>query len=206
MRVLFLSLLALGLLSTTPVVQGQGKYNKKVKIGGAAPVFKDLPGIDGKKHSLGDYSGKDILVLAFTCNHCPYSEDYEDRIVAFTKKYAGLDSKVGVVAISASVKEEDRLPEMVKRAKEKKFNFPYLHDETQNIGRAYGSVVTPEFFVLNKERKIIYMGAMDDNSDDTKVKVKYVEDAVAAGLKGQMPAVTETPPVGCLLEYEKVKK
>jgi peroxiredoxin len=195
----------LGLFCTTAPALGQGKYNKKVKLGDAAPVFKDLPGTDGKKHSLADLSSKDVIVVVFTANDCLYAQMYEDRMIQFAKKYAGPDSKVAFVAISVSLDEEDLLPKMVERAKEKKYNFPYLHDKTQQIGRLYGASVTPEFFVLNKERKFVYLGAMDDTDDEPKVSKRYVEEAVQATLKGQTPAIAETRPIGCSVIYEKVK-
>jgi peroxiredoxin len=178
-----------------------GKYNKKVSIGDAAPTFNDLPGTDDKKHSLQDHKDKDVVVVVITCNHCPVSLSYEDRIIALTKKYA--DKKVAVVAISVSHEEADRMPKMKKRASEKGFNFPYLYDESQKIGRALGASVTPEFFVLDKERKIAYMGSLDDSISTKTIRKKYVEDAVDALLKGESITVKETRPKGCSLEYAK---
>jgi peroxiredoxin len=179
-----------------------GKFNKKVSIGDAAPTFSELPGVDDKKHSLSDFKDKDVLVVVVTCNHCPVAVAYEDRIIALAKKYAsGEDSKVGVVAINVNNLEADKLPKMKERAKEKGFNFPYLHDESQAIGRALGASVTPEFFVLNKERKIVYMGAMDDNQG--KPKTDYVSAAIDATLKGETVQTTETRGRGCSVKYEK---
>jgi peroxiredoxin len=182
-----------------------GKYNETLNLGDAAPAWKDLPGIDGKKHSLADLKDKDVVVVVFTCNSCPAAVDYEDRIMAFTKQYAGADKKVAVIAINVNVIEEDRLPKMQERAKERGFNFPYLFDETQQIARAYGARYTPEFFVLNKERKIAYMGAMDDRDDPKLVKSKFLELAVAATLKGDKPATGETLGRGCMIRYLKKK-
>ena len=169
-----------------------GKYNDVLSPGDAAPAWSDLPGVDGKKHSLADLKDKDVVVVVFTCCSCPAAEDYEDRIIAFAKKYAAADAKVALVAISVNTGDEDGMPEMKARAAKKKFPFPYLHDESQKIGRAYGAEYTPEFFVLNKDRKVVYLGAMDDRDDPAKVKEKYVEEAVRAALKGEKPAVAET--------------
>lgn len=88
-------------------------------------------------------------------------------------------------------------PDMQERAKARGFNFQYLHDESQAVAKAYGATYTPEFVVLNKERKVVYLGAMDDSPEGKKVTKRYVEDAVAAALAGKTPTVTETPSVGC---------
>jgi peroxiredoxin len=200
-RLTFAALVVAGLALGTAQA---GEFNKKVKIGDAAPVFSKLPGVDGKDHALADLKDKEVVVLVITCNHCPVAVAYEDRIIAFTKKHAGPDSKVGVVAINVNNGEVDRLPKMIERSKEKGFNFPYLFDESQETARALGASVTPEFFVLNKDRKIVYMGAMDDKMvDPTK---SYLEPAVAAALKGEEPDPKETAPRGCGVKYEKKKK
>ncbi len=177
-----------------------GEFNKKLNIGDAAPAWSNLPGVDGKSHSLADLKDKDAVVVIVTCNHCPVAVAYEDRIIAFTKKHAGAGSKVGVVAINVNNLEADKLPRMIERAKEKGFNFPYLYDESQKVGRAYGASVTPEFFVLNKERKIVYMGAMDDSQ--ASPKINYLEPAVEAALKGTTPQTKETRARGCGVKYE----
>ncbi len=187
-------------LALTPALAGE--FNKKLSIGDTAPTWSNLPGADGKTHSLADLKNKDVVVVVVTCNHCPVAIDYEDRIIAFTKKHAsGPDSKVAVVAICVNNLEADLLPEMKKRAKEKGFNFPYLRDDSQAVGRAFGATVTPEFFVLNKDRKVVYMGAMDD--DQNNPKVSYLESAVEAALKGTMPEKKETRARGCSVKYDK---
>src|SRR5947209_2386441 len=165
-----------------------GKINKKLNIGDAAPVFSGLEGTDGRSHSLADFKDKDVLVIAITTNHCPVAVGYEDRIVAFAKKHVGPDSKVGFIAINVNTGEEDRLPKMTERAKDKGFTFPYAFDPSQKIARDLGALRTPEFFVFNKDRKLIYMGAFDDNDrDESQVTKHYVEDAVKATLHGATP-------------------
>jgi peroxiredoxin len=179
-----------------------GVYNKKLNIGDAAPNFSSLPAVDGKNYSLSDFANKDVLVLVVTCNHCPVATDYEDRIIAFAKKYASdPDSKVGLVAINVNNLEPDKLPKMKERAEEKGFNFPYLYDQSQAIGRALGATVTPEFFVFNKDRKLVYMGAMDDSQHNPKID--YLSPAVDAALNGTALETTETPGHGCSVKYEK---
>jgi peroxiredoxin len=177
-----------------------GKFNKVLSIDDSAPAWTNLEGVDGSKHSLSDLKNKDVVVLVITCNHCPVAQSYEQRIIDFTKKYA--DKKVGVVAVSCNNGADDRLPAMKVRAKAKGFNFPYLHDPSQKVGKAYGATVTPEFFVLNKERKVVYMGSLDNDLNIKKVKTKYLEEAVDAVLRGEKPARTETRPFGCSVKYD----
>jgi peroxiredoxin len=159
--------------------------------------------VDGKKHSLADLKNKEVLVVVVTCNHCPVAVAYEDRIIALTKKYAAkADSKVGVVAINVNNLPADRLDKMKERASERGFNFPYLYDASQKIGREFGASVTPEFFVLTKDRKIAYMGALDDSMAVKNVKKKYVEEAVDALLAGRPVSTTETRGRGCSVKYD----
>lgn len=186
-----------------PVETFAGEYNSTLNIGDAAPEWKDLPGVDGQKHSLADLKDKPVVVVVFTCNSCDVSTDYEDRIIAFAKKYA---DQVAVVALNVNTVPADRLPKMEERAKAKKYPFPYLYDETQQIGKSFGAVFTPEFYVLNKERKIVYMGGMDDNSSAELVKMNYLEPAVNAALKGEKPAITETAAIGCRVRYVSDRK
>jgi peroxiredoxin len=191
---------SVALLLFLPAVCVAGEFNKKLSPGDPAPAWKDLPGTDGKKHSLADLAGTDVVVLLFTCNSCACSEEYEDRIIAFAKKY---DGRAAVVAVNVNTIPEDRLPAMTRKATAKKFQFPYLYDETQKIARDYGATYTPEFFVLTRDRKVAYMGAMDDNTKPEKVKTRHLESAVDAVLKGEKPAKEETTAHGCLIRYKR---
>jgi peroxiredoxin len=200
-RLATFALVAAALFLASPLEAG--KFNKKVSVGDAAPTFSKLPGTDDKDHSLADLKNKDIVVVVVTCNHCPVAVAYEDRIIAFTKKYAGKDdSKVAVVAINVNNLPADKLDKMKERAKAKGFNFPYLYDESQEIAKKLGATVTPEFFVLDKNRKIAYMGAMDDNQKTDSVKSKYLEDAVDALLEGKKISTTETRARGCSVKFD----
>ncbi len=183
-----------------------GKYNPTISVGDAAPAWKSLPGTDDKTHSLADLKGKSVVVVAFTCNSCPYAVDYEDRLIALAKKHAGADGRAAVVAINVNKIPEDSLSEMKKRSVEKQFPFAYLYDESQEIAKAYGATFTPEFFVLDAQRKIVYMGAMDDETDASKVTVHYVERAIAAALQGKSPEVSETVGRGCFVRYARTRK
>lgn len=199
--------LALGLLAG--VVCGDslvaGEYNPVLNIGDAAPAWKNLPGVDGKAHSLSDLKKTPVVVVVFTCNSCPYAVDYEDRINALAKKHAD-DKQVAVVAINVNLVAADSFAKMQARAKDKGFVFPYLFDESQEIAKAYGASRTPEFFVLNADRKIVYMGAMDDNSDAEKVTKQYVEPAIEAALAGEIPKVKETVAIGCNIRFARKRR
>lgn len=169
--------------------------------GSNAPAWHDLPGVDDKRHSLADLDREKLVVVAFTCNSCPFAVSYEDRLTEFAKEYG--PKGVEVVAINVNTEEEDRLPAMKVRASEKGFPFPYLFDETQAIGHAYGAKVTPHLFVLDRERKIAYVGAFDNSRRPEKVTKQYVRDAVNALLAGEKPAVTKTNATGCSIHYEE---
>lgn len=175
-------------------------YADKLKIGDKAPDWKDVPGVDDKSHSLADYKDAKAVVVVFTCNHCPVAKAYEDRLVAFQEDYK--DKEVQVVAINVNDIPDDRLDAMKKRAESKKFNFPYLFDESQKTGRDYGATCTPHFFLLDKDRKIAYMGAMDDNMNAEKVKEKHLRDAVDAVLAGKEPPKTVTQQKGCSIKWK----
>lgn len=183
-----------------------GTYNKQLNLGDAAPGWSGLVGTDGKQHSLADLADKQVIVVCFTCNTCPYAVDYEDRLIGLAERFAADGNQCALVAINANKVKDDLLPAMQERAKAKGFNFPYLHDETQQVARSYGATFTPEFVVLNKDRKVVYLGAMDDSPDGKKITKRYVEDAVAASLAGKLPEVKETPAVGCAVRYVKERK
>lgn len=176
-----------------------------IKIGTAAPKFSGLEcaTMPGKSFSLADLKDKDVVVFCVTCNHCPVAKAYEDRLIEFSKKFGGNDSKVALVAFSVNTGEADSLPKMKDRAKEKGFNFHYLYDGSQKIAKDLGATRTPEFFVFNKDRRLVYTGAMDDNMRAEKVTKHYLEDAVKAALKGETPKTETTPAVGCGIMFEK---
>ena len=140
MRRLSLGVLAIVVLFVPNTVEA-GKFNEVLDIGAAAPAWVDLVGVDGKKHSMADFKNKDVVVVVFMCNSCPAVQDYEDRMLAFTKKYAGPDGKVGFVGINVNKIPEDSPAKMIERAREKQFDFPYLFDGTQKIAKLYGGTL-----------------------------------------------------------------
>jgi peroxiredoxin len=181
-----------------------GQFNTVLSLGDQAPEWKSLPGVDDKSHSLADLKDKDVVVVVFTCNSCPYAVDHEARLIEFQRNFG--ERGVALVAINVNKVEEDRLDAMKARAREKGFTFPYLYDETQQIAKDYGARYTPEFFVLNRARQIIYMGSMDDSPDGTKVQKRYLELAVNAALEGSRPETGETVPIGCAVRYQRQRR
>jgi len=188
-------LLSVGFLAVTSMAMAEAN------LGSAAPQWKDLPGIDGKKHSSSDLKDKKAVVVAFTCNHCPVAVDYEDRFIAFAKEYA--PKGVEFVAINVSNLDDDKLPKMTERAKEKGFNFLYLYDESQKVGKDFGAEKTPHLFVLDGDGKVVFVGAFDDKMNAKKVTKHYVKDAVDAVLAGKEPEVNKTPAHGCGIHYDE---
>jgi len=179
--------------------------NKAVKIGDKAPTFSGIPAVapNGEQTSVSLPDLKeDVVVLVFLANHCPAVVACDDRIIDFVSDYK--DKSVKLVAVCVSDMDQDKLPGIKKHVKDKSINYTYGYDETQAIGKAYGAVVTPHFFVLDKARNIRYIGAMDDNVfSEEKAKKQYLRDAVDALLAGKAPETTETRPNGCGIKYNK---
>lgn len=174
------------------------------KVGDIATDFS-LKNIDNKKISLKDFKDAKGFIVIFTCNHCPYAQAYEDRIVALDKKYKKLGYPVIAINPNNPEKQKDDSFDLMKvKAKEKGFTFPYLLDEGQKIYPQYGATKTPHVYILQKTAKgnqVKYIGAIDDNYGDEKaVKEKYVEKAVDALLKNKEVVVKETKAIGCSIK------
>jgi len=200
MRKFALSLVVLSLVAV-PVFAG--KYNKVITVGQKAPDFSGIPAVangEDASVSLADLK-EDVVVVVFLANHCPVVQRYEDRIIDFTNDYK--NKNVKVVGFAVSAMEQDKLPGIKKYMQDHKSNYIYGYDETQAVGKAYGATNTPQFFVLDKERKIRYTGTLDDSEREDKVTKTYLRDAVDAVLKGETPAVEETRPQGCGVTYKK---
>ena len=201
--------LSLAVLALVAVPAFAGKYNKKVSVGDKAPSFAGIPattpGGEETSLTLGDLK-EDVVVLVFLANHCPVVVAYEDRVQDLVDSYKGKSVKVvGVACSHPSQRGADDLNAIKARLKsnDKKFNYVYGFDDSQQIGRDYGATNTPQFFVLDKARTIRYMGALDDNQNEKSVKSTYVKDAVNALLAGKEIETSETRPVGCGIGYEK---
>jgi peroxiredoxin len=173
-----------------------------VALGAEAPQF-DLPGVDGRNHSLSDYADAEAVVLIQSCNHCPYVQAWEDRMSAIARDYG--ERGVRVVAVNSNDAERypaDSFDEMRARAAEHGFAFDYLYDEPQAIARALGAERTPEVFLFDRDRRLVYHGAIDDSRDETSVQQQYLRDALDAVLSGDGPPLRETPPVGCTVKWK----
>lgn len=174
-------------------------------LGARAPDF-NLPGVDGATHSLNSFDKSPVLVVVFSCNHCPYVKAYEDRMVSIQSDYAS--KGVRFVAINSNDENaypEDSFPEMVKRAKAKGFNFPYLRDEEQKVVTAYGAVCTPHVFAFDSARTLRYRGRIDDSRDPSKVTAHDLRNALDDLTTGAPVRVSDTRPFGCSIKWFSLK-
>ena len=199
MKIIFSTLSFLFLCISYYSVPGDG-----YQIGDVAIDFS-LPNVDGKMVSLSDFADAKGFIVIFTCNTCPYSVAYEDRIIALDNKYS--EEGYPVIAINPNdpaAIDGDELLDMKVRAEEKGFTFPYLQDVGQQIYPQYGATKTPHVFVLQKDGTyniVRYIGAIDDSSrNPTKVQKRYVEQAVDALLAGESPTTTKTKAIGCSIK------
>jgi peroxiredoxin len=189
---------------------------KTLEIGSPAPEF-NLPGVDGRQHKLADYADAKVLVVVFTCNHCPTAQAYEGRIKALAKDYH--DKGVAVVAISPNDDKAIRLDElgytdlsdsfaeMKQRAKAHGFSFPYLYDgQTQTVSHAYGAVATPHIFVFDAQRRLQYQGRIDNNENPAKADAHDARDAIEAVLAGKPAAVKTTRVFGCSVKWSQKRE
>ena len=171
-------------------------------IGEAAPDFT-LRSVDGRDRGLADFADKPVLIVVFSCNHCPYVQAYEDRLIAIQREYGGRG--VQIVAINSNDDRshpEDGFDRMVTRAAERRFNFPYLRDATQAVAIAYGATHTPQLFVFDRERRLRYTGKIDDDWQHPEaVTRRYLRDAVEALLARRDPAEPSTHAIGCTIKW-----
>jgi len=181
-------------------------------IGAQAPDF-GLPGIDGKTYTLSSFKSSPVLVIVFTCNHCPTAQAYEDRVIQLTSDYK--DKGVAVVAIMPNDPQaiqldelgytdmSDSFDEMKLRAKNKHYNFPYLYDgATQSVSHAYGPIATPHVFIFDKDRKLRYSGRIDDVEKPSKTpNTQDTRNALNNILAGKMPDVATTKVFGCSIKW-----
>jgi len=211
MRWHFLSVVLVALLLFAPFAVCDEGGPPTLAIGSSAPDFC-LPGIDGHTHCLNDYASSKVLVIAFTCNHCPTAQLYESRIKQLAADYR--ERGVALVAIEPNNPNAVRLDEMgytdvgdsfeemKTRAAYRHFNFPYLYDgETQKISRAYGPTATPHLFIFDSERRLRYEGRVDNNPREPLVTVKDARNAIDALLANKPVPVAKTPSVGCSTKW-----
>jgi len=204
--ILFLALLVAG------VLLGAEDEHPTLAVGSPAPDFS-LPGIDGKTHTLADYSSAQVLVIVFTCNHCPTAQLYESRIKRLAEDYRG--KGVTLVAIEPNDPEAvrpselawtdvgDGFEDMKVRAAYRHFNFPYLYDgATQSTAQAYGPKATPHVFIFDRERRLRYEGRVDNSQRESLVKVQDARNAIDALLEGKPVPVPHTPVFGCSTKWK----
>jgi peroxiredoxin len=193
--------LLLAILTNVAAVAKESEFNEVVSVGDKASDFSDLPGIDDKKHGLDEYRLAKAVVVVFTSNQCPVALDYEPRLIALQKEF----SKQGVqlMAINSNFESGSELEAMKEHAKSQKFNFPYLRDESQEVAKAYGATHTPHVFLLDGDRKIAYMGAIDDSDVPEKVTKHYLRDGIESVLNSKEIKTADTQPFGCRIRIKR---
>ena len=175
-----------------------------MKLGEKAIDFSHK-GVDGKIYSLSSFSEAKALVIIFSCNHCPYVQAYEDRMIEIARDYQ--NRKVSLVAINSNDSvsyPDDSFEEMAKRSKAKGFNFPYLRDESQKTARDYAATHTPHLFVFDSQRRLAYTGKIDDNWENPAlVQKRYLRDALDDLLEKKQVRLPETHAIGCTIKWKK---
>jgi thiol-disulfide isomerase/thioredoxin len=205
-----LALLALTAVAV-PLAAEEGPSVPTLAVGSPAPDF-DLPGIDGKRHTLGSFADAKVLVLVFTANHCPTAQAYEERLEKLQADVEGRGVRIVLVSpndpLAVRLDEEgysdlgDTLEDMKIRARDRGWTFPYLYDgETQAMSRAYGPVATPHVFVLDAERRLRFVGRIDDNENPARATTSDTRDAIEALLAGKPVAVETTKVFGCSVKW-----
>ncbi|MDR3665411.1 MAG: thioredoxin family protein [Ignavibacteriaceae bacterium] len=174
-----------------------------LKIGSLAPDFI-LPAVDGNTYSLSHFNDLKGFIIIFSCNHCPYVRAYENRIKKIQSGYS--NKGVSLFAINSNDSdqyEDDSFENMKSRASEMQFNFPYLRDEDQSVAKAYGASHTPEIFLFDSHRKLVFHGKIDDNwRDESKVVSAYLRDAIEELIEGKEISVPETFTIGCTIKWK----
>jgi len=206
-----LFLLALAAVPPTASRAEEGPAHPTLAIGARAPDF-DLPGVDGRRYTLASFAGAKVLVLVFTANHCPTAQAYEERIEKLHADYAGRGVQIVLVSpndpLALRLDEQgysdlgDSLEDMKIRAKDRGWTFPYLYDgETEAMSRQYGPVATPHVFVFDAERKLRFVGRVDDGENPAKVTTHDARNAIEAVLAGKPVPVETTKVFGCSVKW-----
>jgi peroxiredoxin len=177
---------------------------KTLSIGSKIPEFNSK-GIDGKTYSLESFKDTKGVIIIFSCNHCPYVQAYEGRIKAIQSDYK--DKRIAVVAINSNDDvnyPDDSFENMKKRAAEQNFNFIYVRDEDQSVAKKFDATHTPEIFLFDEDKKLVYSGKIDDNwQEPEKVVNHYLRNALNEMLEGNEISVPETYSIGCTIKWKK---
>lgn len=174
-----------------------------LQVGSTAPDFS-IKGIDGRQYTLSDFADVQVLVLFFTCNHCPYVINSDEITRQTAEKYMSKGVRfVGINSNSVRTKPMDSFEKMRERMRDQKFPWHYLRDETQDVARRYGALRTPHFFVFNKERELLYTGRGVDNPRNPQAVTENTLDMVLEDItEGRKPRVTMSNPIGCNVKWE----
>lgn len=202
----FVIITGLVVLAAVLFVNAGENLENELAVGDYAPDF-ELKNVDGKTVSLASMTSAKGFIVVFTCNTCPYAKEYEQRIIDLNTKYSAKGYPVVAINPNDVTKQPgDSMEEMIKRAQEKSYKFPYLRDDSQSIALAYGASKTPHVYVLNKENskyRVEYIGAIDDSPREASdASEKYVEAAVDALLSGKKPEITSKRAIGCTIKWK----
>jgi peroxiredoxin len=178
--------------------------NRDLPLGSPCPPFA-LRRVDGGTYGLADARGKPVLVVMFICNHCPYVQAIEDRIVALARAYEGRGVQfVGICSNDPTDYPDDRPERLLARWRDKAYGFPYLIDETQDVARAFDAVCTPDIYVYDAARRLAYHGRIDDSwKDEGAVTRRELAQALDALLAGREPDTRQHPSIGCSIKWRK---
>ncbi|MCB1214440.1 MAG: thioredoxin family protein [Deltaproteobacteria bacterium] len=177
--------------------------SEAIQMGSSAPNFK-LKDVEDHWVQLNDFKGKKALVVLFICNHCPYVQAIEDRLIQLRRDYESKGVQlIGICSNDASNYPEDAPPKLLKRWQEKHYGFPYLIDETQEVAKAYGAVCTPDLYVYDQDFKLAYHGCLDDSwQKPEEVKKRHLAEALDALLAGAKPASEQPASMGCSIKWK----
>ncbi len=174
----------------------------RLKPGDPAPDFA-LPGVDGATHRLSEFANAPLFLAVFWCNHCPYVQAWESRMIDLGRTFG--PKGVGIVLINANDAEaypDDRFEAMERRAKDKRYPFPYLRDESQDVARAYGALVTPHPMLFDRNRRLLFQGRIDnDHQHPERVTERYLERALGQALAGGPVSPAQVPVAGCTVKW-----
>lgn len=172
-----------------------------LELEGEAPDFRDLLAADGKRYSLESFHDKGVLVVVFISNGCPTVRGYDERLMALQNEFSVGAQIVAINSNNPHLSPADTYEEMVDRANESAYNFPYLQDDQADVAKRFGAVATPHAFVFDRDRRLRYRGRIDDSRDPAKVENSELRDAVAALVSGGFVRVPETQPFGCAIVW-----
>jgi peroxiredoxin len=178
--------------------------SKAAVTGTRCPDFR-LPAVDGRTYGRDDFVEAPVLVIMFICNHCPYVKAVEDRLIELQRQYGPRGVQlVGVCSNDAVTYPDDGFDQLAERWRQKSYGFPYLHDESQEVARAFGAVCTPDIYVFDRDRSLAYRGRIDDSwKDPSKVTRRELAEALDALLAGGRPSSDQKPSMGCSIKWRE---